>query len=162
MSTILISPFSQKLRNNQQNAKNYPYWQDVISKLRQSGMVSEIIQIGVGNEYRFEGVTHMFNLDLKDVERIVKTTDLWISVDNFFPHMCNAQGVQVKGIVLFSKSDPLLFGYAQNMNILKDRKYLRPDQFMIWEQCPYDDQAYVSADFVVGKALELIEAKKLA
>jgi hypothetical protein len=157
MSIVLISPFSQRLRNGAQNPKNYPYWQEVITKLRKLPEVTEIWQIGVGNEYRFEGATHKFNLSLALVEQMAHQADVWISVDNFLPHLCNAQGVKGKGIVLFSRSDPAHFGYPQNANLLKDRKYLRPDQFMIWELCDYDENAYVSADTVVNAVISALK-----
>lgn len=155
---VLISPFSQKLRNNNQNPKNFPYWQDLITQLRGSGKVDEIWQIGVGNEYRFEGVTHkFFDKPLKEVADLANKASVWLSVDNFMPHLCNAFNVETKGIVIFSRSNPDHFGYAQNVNLLKDQKYLRPDQFFIWEQCDYVEDAFVSAKTVFDEIMKILD-----
>ena len=155
---VLFSPFSQKLRNGNQNAKNYPYWQDLISEMRQSGKIDEIWQVGVGNEYRFEGVTQrFFDKPLKEVAELASKSSVWLSVDNFFPHLCNTFNVATKGIVLFSKSDPVHFGYPQNLNLLKDRKYLRTDQFFIWEQCNFEEEAFASAKVVFGEIMKILE-----
>ena len=159
MSIVLISPFSQQMTNGTQNAKNYPYWQQLITALKKFPEINEIIQIGVKNEYRFEGVAHRFNQPLKEVEKLARDADVWISVDNFFPHLCNAIKVPAKGVVLFSRSDPEHFGYKQYTNLLKDRKYLRPDQFLIWEKCPYVEDAYVDVQTVVNAVLDIIKPK---
>jgi hypothetical protein len=156
---ILISPFSQKLRNWQQNPKNFPYWQDLITTLRREKIADEIWQIGVGDEYRFEGVIHKFNLPLPEVESLARQASVWLSVDNFLPHLCNAQKVATKGIVIFSKSDPNHYGYPQNINLLKDRQYLRPDQFHIWEQCSFDPNAFVDVPTVVKAILSVLNKK---
>lgn len=150
---ILISPFSKPLRNFNQNPKNFPHWQKLITELNQLDYIDEIWQIGVGNEYRFEGVTHKFNLLLDEVEKLANQAILWISVDNFFPHLCNAQNVRTQGIVLYSKSDPKHFSYKQNIILLKSDEYLRPDQFGIWEQCDFEEKAFVS----VGVVLDTID-----
>lgn len=155
---VLFSPFSQKLRNSQQNPKNFPYWQELITLLRASGKVDEIWQAGVGNEYRFEGVTQrFFDKPLKELAEIAAKSSVWVSVENFFPHLCNAFSVPIKGVVIFSKSDPVHFGYPQNVNLLKDKKYLRQDQFLIWEQCNYEEDAFVSAKVVYDEIMKILE-----
>ena len=115
---VLISPFSKPLRNFQQNAKNYPHMQTLITALKHNKDIDEIWQIGIKNEYRFEGAIHKFDLSLTEIEKLARQADLWISVDNFFPHLCYAQEVPTKGIVLFSKSDPNIFGYSKFTNTL--------------------------------------------
>jgi ADP-heptose:LPS heptosyltransferase len=159
-ATILISPFSQKLRNGfQQNAKNYPHWQNLITALRATGVVKEIWQIGIANEYRFEGAIHKFNLPLDEVEKLARQCSVWISVDNFLPHLCNAQKVPTKGVVIFSKSDPKHYGYPQYINLLKDKKYLRADQFHIWENCDFSEEAFVDVETVKNAVLSLLKKK---
>ena len=134
---IVISPFSRPLRNGKKNPKNYPYWKELISILKQSG--HNITQIGRSGE---EKLTDDFrtNLPLEDIKKLLIESDLWISVDNFLPHLANH--IPKKGIVIFSKSDPDIYGYKQNINILKDRKYLKEKQFDIWEVCEYDEDAF--------------------
>lgn len=155
---VLFSPFSQKMRNNQQNAKNFPYWQELITLLKESGEVDEIWQIGIGNEYRFEGTTQKhFNKPFDEIASLAEAASVWVSVENFLPHLCNAYKVKTKGVVIFSKSDPKHYGYQQNTNILKDRKYLRNDQFLIWEQCDYQEDAFVTAKEVFDAIIKILK-----
>lgn len=155
---VLFSPFSQKLRNNQMNPKNFPHWQELIILLRQSGKVDEIWQVGVGNEYRFEGTTQrFFDKPIGEVAELANKSTVWLSVENFMPHLCNAFGVATKGIVIFSKSDPKHYGYPQNINLLKSKSYLRKDQFFIWEQCDFQEDAFISAKAVFDEIMKVLE-----
>lgn len=137
---ILVSTHSRPMRNEKQHPKVYPYWQKFIDMLFIAG--HEVVQIGRSGEQVYDHVKFYENLSMDEIENLVKEQDIWISVDNFFPHFCNAQKVKVKGFVIFSRSDPKIYGYFQNTNILKSREYLRPDQFHIWEQCEYDEGAF--------------------
>jgi len=93
---------------------------------------NQIEQIGVEGEERLVDITH-FNLPAKDLIEVTKDMDRFISVENFFPHFVNYNFPDKKGVVIFSKSDPEIFGYPQNINYLKDKQYLRWDQFGPWE-----------------------------
>src|ERR1035437_5377564 len=129
MKKIIISPYSKPMRNNLSHPKNYPYWKELISILQKKG--HHIIQIGTNNEdILTEDVR--FNLSFEKLRDLSHSADLFISVDNFFPHLANHY-IGCKGIVIFSQSDPNIFGYKQNINLLKDKKYLREQQFWLWE-----------------------------
>ena len=149
---IIISPYSSKLKNGLQNPKNYPYFNEVIKELKKEGIYT--IQIGVDGEEKFkEANEYQFNLNLKDLERLTLSVDTFISVDNFYPHLCNL--INKKGIVIFSQSDPLIFGHSLHINLLKDRSYLRENQFWLWEQCSYNYEAFINP-IIVKKAIESI------
>ena len=139
---ILIAPFSKALRNGGNNPKNYPFWKGVLKGLNGR----KVVQVGVEGE---EKLTKDFrkNLAFTEIEKLIKECDIWVSVDNFLPHM--AHHLKKKGIVLWGQSDPNIFGYPENMNLLKDRKYLRPDQFLIWEQAEYLADAFVRPEVVL-------------
>jgi len=153
MKTIIISPYSRKLRNGQKdNPKNYPFWRDVVKQLKEEGY--NILQVGVEGENRIEGVDEVkYNLPLKELAEEIKKCHTWISVDNFFQHISNY--LQKKGIVLFGQSDPNIFGHIGNINLLKDRKYLRGKQFDIWEATQYKKEVFV-APIQVLKAIKQI------
>lgn len=141
---IVISPYSQKLRppkQNDQNPKNYPYWKELIELLKDH----EIIQVGVNGEPRLVSDTR-FNWPLVKLKELISECDFWIAVDNFFPHL--AYHVSKRGVGLWGPSDPLIFGYPTNVNILKGKEYLRPDQFKTWEECDLDPNRFVSAEEV--------------
>ena len=77
--------------------------------------------------------------------RIQKTTPIGKSW--FFQHLGWDEGKQ--GIVLWGPSDPLIFGHPENINLLKDRKYLVPNQFLIWEQQEYQSERFVKPNEVM-------------
>jgi hypothetical protein len=143
MKSIIVSPYSRPLRNGKENSKNYPYWDSLVAILKGKGYY--IIQIGRIGEREISGVDETkFGLSLAELEKIAVSCTTWISVDNFFQHMCKLVGKH--GYVLFGLSDPNIFGHKENTNLLKDRKYLREKQFDIWESEPYNPEAFVSAE----------------
>jgi ADP-heptose:LPS heptosyltransferase len=150
---ILISPFSKALRNGGNNPKSYPYWKEFLKGLNGQ----KVVQIGVEGE---EKLTKDFrkNLPFKEIEKLIQECDIWVSVDNFLPHM--AHHLKKPGIVLFGQSDPKIYGYPENQNLLADRKYLRTDQFLIWEQAEYIKEAFVSSDTVLENILKLNDTFK--
>lgn len=143
---ILISPYSKPLKNGKLNPKNYPFWQELIDKLIEKG--HEVKQIGIGDEVLFNNITnHLFNQPIRCIEEQIKRCDLWISVDNFFHHCASYVGKP--GIVLWSQSDPEIFGNKMNINLLKDRRYLRTNQFDIWEVCEFWEDSFVKPEIVL-------------
>lgn len=135
---IIISPFSGFL-NKQNNAKNYPYWSHLIKLLRKENCL--IWQVGTKNESDLGADERYCDLPMENLKFILEECDFWISVDNFFQHFAHYYNKQ--GVVIFSKSDPELFGYKENFNILKDRKYLREDQFNIWNDEKLNIESFV-------------------
>jgi ADP-heptose:LPS heptosyltransferase len=142
---IIISPYAKAMPNGQENPKNYPYWEEVISKIEEP-----IVQIGVQGEKQLVRDFRK-NLSLPQLAALVRECKTWISVDSFFQHFC--WDLNKQGIVIFSQSDPLIFGHKENINLLKDRKYLRPDQFWLWTQAKYNIDAYITPEEVC-KALD--------
>lgn len=147
---ILISPFSRAMRDKKENPKNYPYWVELINLFLEENDREEIIQIGVSGEKQF---VQDFRKDfpLKNIERLINQCEFWISVDNFFPHFCHHLGK--KGVVIWGMSDPNIYGYTENLNILKDIKYLRKNQFDFWENYTFDKEVFLEAE----KVFEIIK-----
>lgn len=141
---IVIFPWAKKLRNDQNNPKNYPYWPDLLSKLKSQG--HEIIQVGVEGE---EQLTDNFkkNLPLNELSQLLLETDTWIGVDSFGQHL--AWDLGKRGMAIFGQSDPLIFGHKENINVLKSRDCLRDKQFWWWEQAEYRYDVWLSPDEIV-------------
>lgn len=141
---IIISPFSKKLRNGKNNPKNYPYFKKLLACLAVLG--KHVVQVGGEGE---EQLTEDFrnNLSLEELASLIKECDTWISVDSFFQHF--AWDLGKPGIVLWGQSDPNIFGHPENINLLKDRKYLREKQFWMWEQAEYRDDCWVEPEEVL-------------
>lgn len=143
---IVISPYSRPLRNGKRNPKNYPYWNKLVKGLKEKG--HRVVQIGVQGEHKIPGVDEVkLNMKLKDLKTLLLECDTWISVDNFLPHL--AEHIKKPGIVIWGRSNPTNFGYAQNNNILKDVKYLRDEQFKWWEDVEYSEDVFVKPDVIL-------------
>jgi ADP-heptose:LPS heptosyltransferase len=138
---IIISPWAQKLRNGKNNPKNYPWWPELISSIGQ-----HVVQVGVSGEPQ---LVDDFRPDLSfdELGSLLFNCKTWISVDSFFQHY--AWDLGKPGVVLWGQSDPNIFGHPENINLLKDRKYLREKQFWWWEQCEYNPDAFVSPEEVL-------------
>src|SRR5690349_8577018 len=102
--TILISRGVRPLRNGKTNAKTYPYFDELVSLL---------------GDYEIKEIETM---PLEQLEPTIKSAETVICVDSFIQHFCWLIGKQA--VVIWGKSDPLIFGHKENINILKDRKYL--------------------------------------
>lgn len=139
---IIIAPWARGMRNGQQHPKNYPYWERLISYIDE-----EIIQVGSEGETQLVN-TFYKNLPLKDLAPLVYQSKTWISVDSFFQHFC--WDLKKPGIVIFGQSDPNIFGHPENVNLLKDRQYLREKQFWLWEQCEFNKDSFVEPEIVVN------------
>ena len=129
------------MRNGQTHPKNYPWWNTVIEHIDE-----ELVQVGI------EGETQLVpdfrkNLSLTELAKLVENCDTWLSVDSFFQHFC--WDLKKPGVVLWGQSDPLIFGHPENINLLKDRKYLREKQFWLWEQCEFNADAFVAPEVVL-------------
>jgi ADP-heptose:LPS heptosyltransferase len=145
---IIIAPYAQKLRNGKENPKNYPYWKELIAIIDQP-----IVQVGVKGEQQLVEDFRL-NLSISELTQLVQECKTWISVDSFFQHLC--WDLKKPGIVIWSQSDPNIFGHKENINLLKDRSYLRKDQFHIWEQCEYNKEAFVDSAQVLKHLTQFI------
>lgn len=132
---IIISPYSKKLRNGKENPKNYPYWKELIELID-----DPIVQVGITGETQLVDIFHQ-NLSLKELEELILKCKIWISVDSFFQHF--AWDIGKPGIVLWGPSDPNIYGHPENINLLKDRSLLVPNQFLMWEQQSYRTECFV-------------------
>lgn len=143
---ILIQPFSGRLRSGNQNPKNYPVnrWRQILSYLALQG--DHVIQVGVEGEERLTQDCR-FNLPLKEVEALLQSADCFIGVDSFLQHLAYTLGK--RGIVLWSVSDPIIFGHTEHVNLLRGREYLRPFQYQTWEEIPYSEESFVPYERVI-------------
>jgi ADP-heptose:LPS heptosyltransferase len=138
---IIISPYAKALRNGQNNPKNYPYWKKLISKIDE-----KIVQVGIEGEPQLVDIFYT-NQSMEQLAELIHQCRTWISVDSFFQHY--AWDLGKPGIVLWGQSDPNIFGHPENINLLKDRKYLRENQFWMWEQCDYKKEVFVQPEEIL-------------
>jgi ADP-heptose:LPS heptosyltransferase len=138
---IIISPYAQKLKNGKTNPKNYPYWRELIAQIDE-----HIVQVGVEGE---EQLVQDFRKDLtiKELKELITKCRTWISCDSFFQHL--AWDMRKPGIVLWSVSDPNIFGHTENINLLKSRDNLADNQFFWWDYIEHDPTKFVEPDVVL-------------
>jgi len=138
---ILISPYSKPLQNGKRNPKNYPYWKELLSLISE-----EVVQVGVDGE---EQITQQFlkNLPVARLRELIAECRIWIGCDSFFQHL--AWDCGKPGVVLWSVSDPLIFGHPENINLLKSRNYLAQNQFLWWDFTEYNPDAFVKPEEVI-------------
>lgn len=147
---IVLAPYAQKLRPPQQqlpNPKNYPYFPELITLLKEY----KIIQIGIAGEAQLVDDFRQ-NRPLKEIESLVQETNFFLSVDSFLPHL--AHHIGKTGVVLWGQSDPNIFGYSDNLNLLKDRSFLLPNQFGIWEAPKFNPDAFMDAQAVFKRIIQ--------
>jgi hypothetical protein len=138
---ILIHPYAKSLQNGKRNPKNYPYWKELIALIDEP-----IVQIGVEGE---EQVVPDFrkNLPIIELRQLIKDCRTWIAVDSFFQHLAWSEAKP--GIVLWSVSNPLIFGHAENINLLKDKASLAANQFLWWDFTEYNADAFTKPEEVI-------------
>jgi len=154
INTIIISPWSQKLLNNNRNPKNYPYWNELIEYFHKNNF--NTIQIGLKDEEKTIAKQFLYNQTFEQIENLINNCCHWISVDNFLPHFINATNKK-PGTVIFSLSDPNLYGYPQNLNILKNTKYLRQFQFRWWHDEQFNQDAFELPHIVFDKIMNKLK-----
>lgn len=138
---IVISPFSKALLSGRENPKNYPYWEELITLINEP-----IVQIGIEGERQLVP-DFRTSLPLTNLKALLKECRTWISCDSFLQHLGWLEGKA--GIVLWSMSDPLIFGHPENTNLLKDRSYLAPNQFLWWDAYEFNADAFVKPEEIV-------------
>ncbi|MCK9459633.1 MAG: hypothetical protein M0R80_08345 [Proteobacteria bacterium] len=140
---ILLSLASRKLRDKEGiNPKNYPYSKKLIELLHLKNI--ETVQVRTDENEILPTKEVKTNLSFKELAKVILECDGFISIDNFIQHYATYLGK--RGVVVFGQSDPLIYGYPQNINLLKDRKYLRTDQFGIWESVEFTEESFVSPE----------------
>jgi ADP-heptose:LPS heptosyltransferase len=128
---ILLHLRSKELRNGRENPKNYPFREELYELLKGH----EIIEI-------------QKPIPLEDSIRYIKEADAIICIDSYLQHLCWYVGKQA--IVLWGQSDPEIFGHKENLNLLKNKKYLREKQFWLWEQTLYNEDVFVSPKEIIN------------
>lgn len=164
---IIIAPCERKWYDKV-CAKCFPYWEEVVAKLEERGhhliQVSQLHNTRYVKDFRLDSYGN--NLSLNAISNIFYNdrADTFITIDSFFQHLAHnvEKKVNPGGIVIFSKTDPQVFGYPENVNLLKDRKYIREKWWRVWKEEPYDKDAFVTADEVVRAVENYGKLKKEA
>lgn len=147
---VLIFPWSKKLRNGERNPKDYPFWPQLVSLLKEKGFCT--IQVSLPGEEAIGADQLHLNKSFKEISKMIQDCYLVFTVDSMASHL--AWYLKKKAVVLFGQSDPNIFGHSENLNLLKNRKYLRLDQFNVYEGLPYREKAFLSPEEVISRIKE--------
>ena len=145
--TVLISPYSKKLKTSKNNAKNYPYFKELVRLLKDDGI--KTIQVGIEGEDSIGCDEDMFDLSIDNLTSLIEESYSWISVDNFFHHL--AWTIGKRGNVIFGPSDPSIYGHSENNNILRNKRYMVKNQFDVWENIVFNELAFDEPNKVFEK-----------
>ena len=149
---ILIHPSPARLENNQQSAKFFPisWWDKVITAFPKT----TFYQIGTRGDEIVNNCITKFGLSEPEIIKLAKECDFVVATESFLPHLLHPYNIPC--IVLFSRSDPEIFGYKENINLIKDRKYIREDIYGKWITCPVIPEAYIEPEILI----KLLKKKK--
>lgn len=148
---ILLSCWAKPLKSGAWNAKNpnKSWWEKLCLLLKNEQY--KIYQLGQGPEIRLKGVDKfIWDTDIWEItEKYFPIVITMITIDNMWNHMCWYKNK--KAIVIFSRSDPEIFGHPENINLLKDRKNLRENQFEPWEyRAEYNSNSFICPEEVMA------------
>lgn len=143
---ILISPWARNTTEGKPSPKNYPYWGAVVNGLLKGG--HEVLQVSCSGEQDVPGAKRVNDLPLEKVADLMRACETWLSVDNFWHHYAWTLGQP--GVVIFGSSDPTIFGHPENINLLKDRRFLRVRQFGLWSQEKAYPEMFVGPEAVIS------------
>ena len=152
---VIIHPYSHKMPNRAEHAKNFLHWKETVIRLKEEGCY--VVQVGKSGEPLIGADEIVLNASFDRLKKELDRADTFVCVDSFFQHF--ARYHNRNGIVIFSKSDPDIFGYPENVNLLKSRDYLRKDQFLKWDVEPYDVDSFVSVEDVIDSILKVIKLR---
>jgi ADP-heptose:LPS heptosyltransferase len=108
----------------------------------------QVRQLSCSHEPDVAGcVSRNDDLPFSQIKRLIADCGTWISPDNFFQHL--AWSVGKRGVVVFGPSDPQIFGHPENINLLKDRKFLRERQFGLWSQVEWRPEIFPLPEDVI-------------
>lgn len=147
---ILYAPFAAKAPslNGSSSPKDYPFAKQLAALLSKDNFV---IQVGGSSD---EQLTKDFrkNLPFDKVSELIEECDTAVCVDSYLQHHC--WFLDKRAIVLWGISDPQIFGHEMHLNLLKDRKYLRANQFDLYYSNQHNPDAFVKP----GEVMENLDA----
>jgi len=111
---ILIAPFSSRSPNVKRNPKEWPHWPELVLRLREAGHV--VVQLGEHGDILLPADERVMPVDMARIGDMLREADTFVSVDTWLQHAAALHGV--KGIVIWSVTDPKIFGRDMHVNLL--------------------------------------------
>tara|TARA_R100000541_G_scaffold560_2_gene3781 strand:- start:1220 stop:2053 length:834 start_codon:yes stop_codon:yes gene_type:complete len=113
----------QQNYDNTNMGRNYNKGQQLINYLKEAMPDLNIVVFGHTNEQEPLLNTTSGFYDKEDFMILSKYCTSFICIDSSLQHMCSNKRFNKKGIVLWGTSNPLMFGYKNNLNIESEYPY---------------------------------------
>lgn len=147
MIKVLIHSCAKKLKDGSKNPKDYIYFNELIEKLKNGIEIIEINQLGIKSNEKLNGIdNYFFDVELIDIKNLINEHNIWIAVDSFLPHYCNCYDLK-PGIVIYTISDLKIFGYEQNLNLLKSREYIKQN-FNYYKKEDFKEESHIDHEVI--------------
>lgn len=126
---LIISPYSKKLLGKDFSPKDYPHWIELIESLNNHFTT---VQIGEIKEKELNCNELILGASFEELVKLTEGKN-WLSVDSFLPHLINSTH-KTSGVVIFGISDPEIFGYGYNMNVIKGHQFIKKNKFEFYSE----------------------------
>ncbi len=143
--TILFAPFAARAPqlNGNRSPKDYPFAKELADLIIAK---HKLIQVGgEGDEQLADDFRK--NPSFDEVSQLISTSDTGICVDSYLQH--HFWLLEKPAIVLWGISDPKIFGHQLHKNLLRDRSFLRHNQFDLYYANEHNPEAFVKPEEVL-------------
>ena len=114
--------------NDKFMAKDYPpqlIENFILSFQKKYGNKYQIVNYGLPFEFNIANTVSVADLPYTAAPYLLKNAESFVAIDSNLQHFSACKGVERKGVVLWSATDPINFGYPHNVNLTGE--------------CPYND-----------------------
>ncbi len=142
-------------------SKNQEWFVDRWEKLAKNMFEYDFIQLGSKDDPLVKGVIDMRGkTTVREAIALVKHSKCFVGVDSFLGHAPNITGTP--GVVLFGPSNPIVWGYDENINIYKDLKCAPCIDVLGGKKCQYKSRCMrkISEKEVTNAIRNQTETKK--
>jgi len=144
----------QTSTGSQGKAKNWPYFADLIALNPEV----EFIEILIPGQVPVEGATP-FTGTRREIINLLNECSLFISIDSWLQHLAK-WNTDADGVVIFSRSNPALFGYKEFENVFKSNKYFKASPYEAWGPMDILADAFPTVEQVQNSFVKLLHKSK--
>lgn len=162
---ILIMPFASSWQdkdgNWHENAKNYPFWNELIKAIKLTYPKMKVIQTGLGMEPALDGIDEKrSDLTLQQLRELLLGSKTFISSDTYLQHL--GAKYNKRGIVLWGQNNPKCFGHKLHENLYVNSQYFRKDIWSIWQGVSRINESFVRPGVVLAALKEELKRQEWA
>lgn len=134
-------------------AKEWPYFAEFIELYPDI----EFIEVLIDGQTVTKGATPFIGTR-SEIIKLLKESDYFISIDSWLQHLAAMQ-TKVKGLVIFSRSNPAIFGYSKFVNVFESHTYFKANPYEAWNPTDLQLEAFPSIEKVQNAFAKLLDNK---